>query len=122
MASLVPFILMIFVVVCGRLVEANEQVRLKVTPGECYEMVRLATAGDRVDMVELLVHQGCSVNRLPGSTSMENTPLHIAVVNGNLDMVKKLVNYGADVNARAHQAAELDKKKCAACKYLLIHD
>lgn len=119
MASKAFVILLIGLVYFGGLVNADEKIRLKLTQRECYEMVRLATAGDRIDMVELLVQQGCGVNRPLGSKSMENTPLHIAVVNGNLDMVKKLVHYGGDVNARAIPSDELEEKKCASCKYLL---
>ncbi|KAG8176223.1 hypothetical protein JTE90_008127 [Oedothorax gibbosus] len=114
------FLLLISAAYCGSL--ADGHILLELTPGECYEMVRLATAGDQVDMVELLASHGCSVNRPPGSTSRQSTPLHIAAVSGYLDMVDKLLDYGADVHARARPSKELFKKKCATCKYLLKHD
>ncbi|KAG8190525.1 hypothetical protein JTE90_004100 [Oedothorax gibbosus] len=123
MASRIITFLLISAAYFESLADANEKIRLKLTTAECYEMVRLATAGDEMDMVDLLVNQGCSVNRPPGSTSKENTPLHIAVVNGNLELVKKLmVDYGGDVLARGIPALELVQKKCATCKYLLKHD
>lgn len=97
--------------------EQNLQLNFSVI--ECYDMVRLATAGDRLDMVRLLVDQGCSVNRPRGAPSNEPTPLHIAVVNDSVQMVTLLLAYNADVNARARMASEINAKKQAMCKYML---
>lgn len=120
MAAKVIILLMLSVVYFGRSTDADEKIHLKLSAKECYEMVRLATAGDQLDMVKLLVDQGCSVNRPLGSKSKAPTPLHIAVVNDNLQMVKDLVAYGAEINARANMAEELDQYKgVAMCKYLL---
>lgn len=95
----------------------DQQLQLNFSKNECYDMVRLATAGDRLDMVRLLVDQGCSVNR-PRGRSGEPTPLHIAVMNDSVEMVTLLLDYNADVNARAHMPEEINAKKQAMCKYL----
>lgn len=124
MAAKVVILLMLSVVYFGSFTVADEKIHLKLSPKECYELVRLATAGDQLDTVKLLVDQGCSVNRPLGSKSQAPTPLHIAVVNDNLQMVKDLVAYGAEINARANMAEELmadtdNYKRPPMCKYLL---
>jgi ankyrin repeat protein len=40
------------------------------------------------------VNNGCDLN-LGGE--LEQTPLHLAVINGNLDIVKYLVDHGAEI-------------------------
>ncbi|HQA20100.1 MAG TPA: ankyrin repeat domain-containing protein, partial [Bacilli bacterium] len=40
-----------------------------------------------------LIENGCDIN-IGGE--LEQTPLHMAVINGNLEMVKFLINSGAD--------------------------
>lgn len=122
MAAKVIILLMIIAVYFGSSTDASEKIHLKLSAEECYETVRLATAGDQLNMVKLLVDQGCSVYRPLGSKSKAPTPLHIAIVNRNLQMAKVLVAYGADVNAVANIAKELmaDKdKRVPMCKYLL---
>lgn len=50
-----------------------------------------------VDITELLLKYGAMVN-VPGCHNI--TPLHEAVLNNRLDIVKLLVMYGADAEAR----------------------
>lgn len=50
-----------------------------------------------VDIAELLLKHGARVN-VPGHQNI--TPLHEAVLNNRLDIVKLLVMYGADAGAR----------------------
>jgi ankyrin repeat protein len=50
-----------------------------------------------VDIVALLLKYGAMVN-VPGCDNI--TPLHEAVLNNKLDIVKLLVMYGADAEAR----------------------
>jgi tankyrase len=50
-----------------------------------------------VDIAELLLKSGAMVN-VPGCHNI--TPLHEAVMNNRLDIVKLLVMYGADAEVR----------------------
>ncbi|XP_064640623.1 ankyrin-1-like [Lineus longissimus] len=50
-----------------------------------------------VEIVECLVKLGLPLHK--GDSSTQETPLHIACCNGHNSVIKKLVEYGADVNA-----------------------
>ena len=69
--------------------------------------LRVAVIYSRVEMVKLLLERG--VNPNTPSTAVEYTPLMEAASSGNLELVKLLVNAGADLNAedqRGHTALD----------------
>ncbi|EHK43908.1 putative ankyrin repeat protein, partial [Trichoderma atroviride IMI 206040] len=57
---------------------------------------------DVMTVLDLVIRYGGDLNKTYGSgapRSFHATPLHLAAARGNLDVVKKLLNYGADPNA-----------------------
>ena len=57
----------------------------------------LSFHGDNFEAVKILLELGPNVNNADYES---DTPLHYAVANGNLEMVAKLIEHGADVCAR----------------------
>lgn len=45
---------------------------------------------------KLLSYDNCAIE---GRTTKKQTPLHLAVINGKKDIVRLLLDYGADVDA-----------------------
>jgi len=62
-----------------------------------YELVGYASKGD-IRNVKALIKSGVSVNSNYGNSDEEDTPLLVAVYNGDLAMIKILVEAGADIN------------------------
>ncbi|KAM0447747.1 hypothetical protein ACHAO4_008696 [Trichoderma viride] len=57
---------------------------------------------DVMTVLDLAIRYGGDLNKTYGQTARRPflaTPLHLAAARGNLDVVKKLLNYGADPNA-----------------------
>ena len=57
----------------------------------------LSVHDDNLEAVNILLNFGPNVNN---ADHENDTPLHYAVTNGNLEMVAKLIEHGADVCAR----------------------
>ena len=57
----------------------------------------LSVQDDKLEAVNILLEFGPNVNN---ADYEDDTPLHYAVANGNLEMVAKLIEHGADVCAR----------------------
>lgn len=91
----------------------------KISPNHPIEMTNqrylgtlldLAVESNYIPSVKFLISKGANVNRVllknPKYTFYHKdklgfSPLHIAALNGNLEMIKLLLNNNADVNARA---------------------
>jgi hypothetical protein len=57
-----------------------------------------ALAGDHFQTADLLRHNGADLHHVRGD--LENSPLHPAAGHGNFEVVRKLIAYNADINAR----------------------
>ncbi|KAL1438321.1 hypothetical protein MTO96_048391 [Rhipicephalus appendiculatus] len=68
-----------------------------MTGGQYKPAICIAVEKDLLDMAELLIMCGCSVNQ---SASTGLSPLHIAVMRNNTAMVRLLLNSGASVSCR----------------------
>ncbi|KAH8026857.1 hypothetical protein HPB51_026192 [Rhipicephalus microplus] len=68
-----------------------------MTGGEYKPAICIAVEKDLLDMAELLIMCGCSVNQ---SSPTGLSPLHIAVMRNNADMVRLLLKSGASVSCR----------------------
>jgi ankyrin repeat protein len=67
-----------------------------------------AIAAGRSDTTAWLLAKGARVNILVGPS--EETPLHLAAFQGNCDIVKQLIEAGADVNLRdAHEQSAIER-------------
>jgi len=66
--------------------------------GFCMRPLVAALAGEHFQTADLLHHKGAGGPHVQGYIG--NTPLHSAAYFGNLEMVQKLIEYGADINAR----------------------
>lgn len=76
-----------------------------------------ASMAERVDMVEALLKAGADVNQR--SSTNQITALYAAYLNGNLDVIKKLYEYGAEHNIKAtFFESEPLSKKTTPLKYL----
>ena len=65
----------------------DKQNRDKITP------FALSVRRNHIEVFQILLERGVNVNN---SDCERDTPLHHAVTNGNLDMVEKLIEYGAE--------------------------
>ena len=63
-----------------------------------YNALLEAVASGRVDAVAWLLRNGARPNILAGK--LEETPLHVAAYSGNLDIARRLLEAGADVDLR----------------------
>ncbi|KAH6935919.1 hypothetical protein HPB50_011456 [Hyalomma asiaticum] len=67
-----------------------------LTGGEYKPAICIAVEKDLIEMAELLIRSGCSVNQFAPSTWL--SPLHIAVMRNNVAMVRLLLKGGASVS------------------------
>lgn len=65
--------------------------------------LHVAMEEDQVDCIDALLKHGVQVNLGNQSTGMENTPLMTAAGAGNVDLVKKLIGAGSDLNKKGKQ-------------------
>ena len=64
------------------------------------EQIVNAAAGDRPGAVALLIDLGFDVNAVNRTTPLHVTALHEAAMRGNMEIIRLLVEHGADVNIR----------------------
>ena len=67
---------------------------------EGYVLLRDAIANEHTEIARLLLINGSKVNSKNKKPS--DTPLHLAVMKGNKEIVELLLDRGADVDARMH--------------------
>jgi ankyrin repeat protein len=81
------------------LVDAGADVNLKSTEG--FAPIISAVQGNHKPVVDYLLTKGARINEKNGPNGI--TPLYLACSLGSLDIVKVLVDAGADVNQKSTQ-------------------
>ena len=107
---------------CFRLTKVNSDPKQKV-----FEAVK---RGDAVSLGKVLHKLDCTQRiyvldkqyiadpcSLPGKEKPQVTPLVVAVQNGNLDCVKVLLKYGADIDGRDDMFKHITKGSVHVCQY-----
>lgn len=88
------------------------------------ELQQACREGD-LDLAEKLLMRGkCDVN--PPFYYCQNSPINIACLNDNLELLHLLISYGAKINQQDHGNATLLHKQCVSgsydtAKFLLLH-
>ncbi|KAI0813237.1 ankyrin repeat-containing domain protein [Xylaria sp. FL0064] len=90
-------------------------------------MLAVACGADRLDAALLLIQRGADLHYGGSSITTKTTPLHIAARNDRVSAVELLLNFGANIDARApdtgvmpiHDAAGAGSSACI--DYLLRH-
>jgi hypothetical protein len=77
----------------------------KTEENNIYEasILYLAARFDKKNITQFLLSHGAEVDN-SGGNRLGETPLHVAAQKGNIEIVKLLIKYKADVNARANHA------------------
>ena len=68
-------------------------------PWRDYDLLKFAVASKRREIMKVLVEEGFRVNRVPEDDD-DDTPLHLAVASGHIDLVQILQQAGASQTAR----------------------
>ncbi len=88
--------------------------------------LQMAVAFEDIECTKALIENGANVNIMFSEGIGGNTPLHLAVMAGNMDMIQLLLNNDADVNAKTingktplHLAVDFSKGETEIVKLLL---
>eukprot|EP00483_Globobulimina_turgida_P010270 UN10289 len=63
-------------------------------------LLHTAVEYDQIEMLKMLVHYGMDINSKSGELTLSNTPLHLAVNKGNLNMIDTILDVDGDINSQ----------------------
>eukprot|EP00483_Globobulimina_turgida_P013688 UN13714 len=63
-------------------------------------LLHTAVEYNQIEMLKMLVHYGMDINSKSGELTLSNTPLHLAVTKGNLNMVATILGLNGDINSQ----------------------